>query len=53
MLSLSRSGVISFTVVTSMPKVLPYAVDEITYGFKELLEFLVSVAKFCHFHRVV
>jgi hypothetical protein len=29
-----------------------FAVSEIIYGFKELLEFVVSVAK-CHFHGLV
>jgi hypothetical protein len=30
-----------------------FAVDAITYAFKELLELLVSGAKRCHFHGVV
>jgi hypothetical protein len=30
-----------------------FAVGEITYGFKELTEFVVSGGKFCHFYGVV
>jgi hypothetical protein len=30
-----------------------FAVGEVTYGFKELPEFVISGAKLCHFHGVV
>ena len=30
-----------------------FVVGEITYAFKEVLESLVSCAKYCHFHGVV